>query len=166
MALNTDISQLDYNQAVKRCVEASNDALRVNLESSTGMAIELSAADGDNVATLQSSSAPSIALTNGNTGAATQVIAPVDVQGYSKVNLYVQSTTAIAVPPTLTVQFSPADSGTIWVDSAVTRVLSASNGVVVMATPATNMVARRARVLISAALGAAETATAYLVLAT
>lgn len=163
---NPNLTQLDYEQALNRCVDAVEDALRVTMADSNGMAIELSAADGDNIATLQSQTAPTASLDSTNTGTNTEIIAPINVSQYSKVNLYGYSITNISSPPTIKVQWSPATGGNIWVDSGVSVALSASSGTTVIATASDKMLAVRARVLISAVLGASETANAYLIVGT
>jgi hypothetical protein len=159
---NPNISDLDLDQAMKRCIDADSDALRVEIGESD-FAVALSADEGDSVAAYSPVDATSTALTSANTGSATPITATeMDVSLYTKVNVYVQSTTAISSPPTFTLQFSPAASGNVWVSSSLTVVPSASIGVVVMGTPNVAMLAKRVRLLSSAALGGGETATAYI----
>lgn len=165
MAKNPTTSLLDPGQVILRCYDEANDAVRVEIPA-VSMAIALDAATGDNVATVQSNSTQVVHLTQGSTGTATIVLAPISLTMFSKANIFLQSTTAIAAPPNVKLQISPDDSANAWVDSGLTVTASASNGITVMGTPSTNLVARRGRLVISAAIGAAETLDAYLILGT
>ncbi len=164
MAQNPNLSNLDFQQAVVRCVDADNDALRIQMSDAVGMEIELSAADGDSINSYSASFTLNGPLNGSNTGTAQEVLGPTSAEGFSRVNLYVQSISDIASPPTLTVQVSPAASGNLWVSTSCTAAMSASSGTLVMASAPLNILAVRTRILISAALGASETGEAYILL--
>lgn len=183
MALNTNISDLDYNVALKRCVDASEDSLRVNLSTSAGMAIEISAADGDNVMALGSTdgttggtlkvlkvdsdgtavqragaTSAKASITNASTGV---IIAAFSCVGMKSFNLVTKTTTNITGSQALTIEISPHDSDDVWVATSITATPGATAGDIVSGTAA-SLVARRARVSIAAAI-TTGTADVYLV---
>lgn len=164
MAQNPNITDLDFPQAVSRCIDPDNDVLRTTLHA-TGLEIALSAQDGDSVQTFNGNSIASVDLTSGNTGTNTQVLGPLSSTGYSKITAYVQSTNTITSgSPTITVQYSPATGGNVWVNSSVTATLSGTSGTTVMSIVDDKLLATRTRLLISAGLTGAETATAYILM--
>lgn len=164
MAVNPSIAIIDYQQALIRSYDKDNDALRVNIQEATSLAITLDAAE-DSVAAGQLSSSNVVNLTSINTGVDTVVLAPVDIQNYSKAQIYLQSTTAIVTAAVaVKLQVSPADTGNVWIDSTLTATPDGSSGVVVMGTALSGLVARRGRLVINKALALGETADAYLVL--
>lgn len=164
MTSNPNITNLDWNQAVSRCVDADNDALRVEIGGDSEFAVALSSDEGDSVMADSNTASSSANLTSTNTGIGTEVLAPQAATKFSRANIYVQATSITAGSVTLKLQLSPAASGNIWIDSGVSVVVPTTSGAVAMGTATANMVAMRARLVSSAALGALETCTAYLVM--
>lgn len=162
MALNPNLTNLDISQALIRCIDADNDAMRVEL-GAADFAIALDSSE-DSVKADKRTDSSSADLTSANTGVSTQVVAPLDASNFSRANLYVQATAANAGTMSLKLQLSPAESGNIWIDSGVSVTIPAASAAVAMGTASSNIVAKRVRVVSSAALTGAETATVYLVL--
>lgn len=149
MALNSNITQLDSGQIIKRLFDVSNDAIRMVLAEATGIAIELSRADGDSVAIAGDGSSTKASLTNANTGV---VLAAQDCSGMKSFNVYTKTTSTITGPQLCTVEISPSDSEDVWIATTLTITPSTTLDVVVMGTALSNIVAKRVRVSIASAI--------------
>jgi len=149
MGLNTNISLLDTGQLVKRVFDSDNDSVRITLAEATGIAIELSAADGDNIDVKGLSTSTKASLTSASTGT---IVAATDCNGIKSFQLYTNTTSTIVGAQVCTVQISPSDTDDVWIDTALTVTPSDTLSVVVMGTALTNIVARRVRVKIAAAI--------------
>ncbi len=147
MAKNTDISQLDHFVALKRAVEASDDALRVKLIEGLEMSMELDADDGDSVKAVADTVTHSVSLDNSSTG---DVLAPQDASKAREVQLYVHSTSAVSGVQNYEIMVSPVASGDVW-RQAASIVASGTNGAVVV-SPITNIVAQRIKVQCSGSM--------------
>lgn len=149
MSLNSNINtNADLNQMLRRIIDSLNDAVRIQLADSTGIAIELDSADGDNVEIVARSTSQVASLTNASTGV---VLPAFSCAGLKSMALYTKTTATLTGPQVCTLEVSPADSGTVWVATTATITPSGTNGVVVLTAPI-NIAARRARVSIAAAI--------------
>lgn len=149
MGLNSNISLLDVAQLSKRVVDSTNDAIRTIPAETTSFAIELDAADGDNVATKGLSSSSKTSLTNVSTGV---VVAAFDCSGYKSFNLFTNTTATIVGAQALTFEISPSATDDVWKATTLTITPSTTSGTVIMGTAVSNIVAQRARVSIAAAI--------------
>lgn len=149
MPLNTPISDLDANQIVKRVFNVADDAIRVSLGDTLGMAMNISSAAGDSITSVGNSITQKASITSANTGT---IINAFSVVGMSSFNLYTNSTSAVVGPQAVTLQVSPSDTDNVWIAVSLTATPSTSSGTVVMGTALTNVVARRARVVVAGAL--------------
>jgi len=158
MAQNSSISRLDSNQMIKRVFDEANDAVRIVLGESTGIAIELSADDGDSIITRPEGISTKASLTSASSGV---IIAAASCVGMKTFNLHSKTTSATVGPQVLTVEFSPHDSDDVWIASSITVTPSAVNGTLVSGTAA-SLIARRVRVSTAAAI-TSGTIDAYLI---
>lgn len=142
-------TKLDANQVLKNSYDEATASLKTIPSSATSFSVELSAADGDSVITQPLNTSASAALTNASTG---QVIAAFDCKDMNRFNLYTKTTSTIVGAQVCTLEVSPADSGDIWVATSLTISPSLINGTVVAGTVLPNVLARRARVSIAAAI--------------
>lgn len=141
-------SKLDANQCIKTAFDDSTETLKVSIPAVT-TEIELDASDGDSVLSHTYNVSNTASLDNSSTGV---VISEFDISGLKNFNLYTKTLTAITGAQVLTFQISPADSGDVWIDTSLTITPSTTANVVVSGTVATNIVARRGRVSIAAAI--------------
>lgn len=148
MGLNPSPSQLSPSQIAKKIFDGDNDAIRISLGDTTGIAIELSASDGDSVETQARSVSQKASLTSASTGV---VIAAFDAKDLKRFNLHTKTTSTLTGPQVLTLEYSPHDSDNIWIASSITVTPSGTNGAVVSGTAA-DVLARRVRVSIAAAI--------------
>lgn len=148
MAENSNISLLDPGQVIRRVYDKNNDSIRIMLADAVGIAIELSADDGDSVTNRPEGLTGTVALTNANTGV---VVAEQACVGMKQFNLHSKTTSATVGPQALTVEWSPSDTADIWIASGITLTPSAVSGTVVSATEA-SLLARRVRVRTAAAI--------------
>lgn len=149
MAVNPSPSQLDASQITQRTFDASNDAVRTVPAEATSYVIELDGADGDNVMVNGLSVSTKASLTNASTGV---VVPAASCAGYKSFNLYVATTATLTGPQACTLEVSPHDTDNVWIATTLTVTPSGTNGVVVMGTANSAIVARRARVSIAAAI--------------
>lgn len=149
MALNSNISQLDSGQIIKRIVDVSNDAIRTVPAETTAFAIEIDATDGDTIESWNKSLSDKVSLTSASTGV---VLAARESKGISSINLHTKTTSTIVGAQVCTLQYSPHDSDDIWINTSVTVTPDLTNGVVVSGTAITNLLARRVRVSIAAGI--------------
>jgi len=149
MGLNLSTSLLDNAQIIKKVFDSSNDAVRTVPAEVTSFAIEVDAADGDNIAVKGLSGSTKASITNTNTGV---IIAAADCSGYRSFNLYTNTTTIIVGPQACTVEVSPSDTDNVWKATTLTVTPDATVGNVIMGTVNSAIVARRIRVSIAAAI--------------
>ena len=161
---NPNISLLDLNQALLRCVDALNDSLRIEVGSGTQFEVSMSASGGDSIVVDRDSLSESVNLTSANTGSGAQVISPTNASYFARANIYVQSTSNVSSSVTLKLQLSPDTSSNVWIDSGISVIIPSTASTVAMGTASSNIVAKRARLVSSAPLGVSETATAWVVL--
>jgi len=143
------MSKLDANQILKTVFDDATGSLKTIPADATSFTIELSAADGDSVITQPLNSLTTVSLTNASTGV---VLAEFDCKNMNRFNLYTKTTATIVGAQVCTLEISPADSGTVWIATALTITPSLTNAVVVAGTVLPNVLARRARVSIAAAI--------------
>lgn len=141
-------SKLDANQCIKSAFDDSSETLKVSMPAVTTQ-IELSASDGDSVISHTNNVSNTASLDNSSTGV---VLAEFDISGLKNFNLYTKTLTAITGAQVLTFEISPADSGDVWVSTSLTITPSTTANVVVAGTVSTDIVARRGRVSIAAAI--------------
>jgi len=116
MSINPNISQLDYTQAIKRTIDAVNDATRVTIAAANDFEIELDANDGDSVLSLNDQNTATTTVTS----VQTDELLSVASARYSKAQLYVRTDTTISSPQSIVIQQSPLSTGNVWVNTAVT----------------------------------------------
>lgn len=163
MAQNPSISQLDGPQIIKRVFDQTNDSVRVDFAGVHSTAINLSATDTsnpDSIINYPVSLSTKASLTSASTGT---VIGPVSCVGMKSFNIYTVTTATITGSQALTLQVSPSDSDNVWIAVSCTATPSTTNAVVVKGTTEVDIVARRAQVVIAAAI-TSGTADAYLVM--
>lgn len=165
MALNINLSDLDWNQALKRTVDSTADAIRTIPAETTSFSIELDSADGDSVTTHPASTSGTASVTNA-TLANAEIIAPIAADGMKTIDLYAKCTTAITSggTPSAKIQISPASSGDVWVDlpSGSLNLPTTLNTVSKLALPL-SLCALRMRVLFGADTITTGDATIYMV---
>lgn len=73
-----------------------------------------------------------------------------DASGISVINLHVKTLSALtATGLTVKIQYSPLTDGDLWLDTSVTVTPSPTSGVVVSGTAISNLLAKRARILVN-----------------
>jgi hypothetical protein len=117
---NPNLTELDYNQALKRCINSEEDAMRVELATPTGMSIELSAADGDSVQALKKVEVTSVAVNNASSGQ----IAVEDMSDSSQAQI--MAVVVSAITGTCTVEMDISPDGVNWIPSGVTLAITGS----------------------------------------
>jgi hypothetical protein len=120
---NPNQSELDYNQAMKRCIDSGEDAIRVQLATATGMAIELSAADGDNILALRKLDSDSAAIDSLSSGS----LVSLDMSNSNEAQMMVAISNAITGTCTLELDVSP--NGADWFATGVTLAVTGSGNV-------------------------------------
>jgi len=153
---NPNLSELDLNQALKRTIDADADATRVLLASGTDFAIELDAADGDNVAIRSLLLSQTILVNSSSTGT---IIAEFSVEGYKDFQLMAKNLGAITGTCTVSLQISPVASGDVWLASGVTLAIAGSAD---QLGSISNLLAKRARVVVSSNTISGGSADLYL----
>lgn len=148
MPQNSPITQLDTAQAVKRCYDETNDSMRVEFASGVSSTITLTAA-ADSISVQGVSISVKASVTSASTGV---IIPPFSIVGLKSFNLYTNTTSTLTGPQTCTLQISPSDTDNVWISTTLTVIPSVTNGTVIMGTEVTNIVARRAQVIIAAAI--------------
>ena len=157
MALNTNLTELDLQQAQKRTIDSLDDAVRIILADSTGMAIELSAADGDSVLAESSLVSASGSITVASSG---ELVAPLDVSQKKEIQVLVDVGAGITGSATISIEISPQASGSVWVPSGTTLAVTGSAN---LKSAKVSDIARRARVVLSGVNSiSAGTATLHL----
>jgi hypothetical protein len=159
MSANPNISDLDFTQALKRCVDSTDDTLRVELSSATGMDVELSAADGDTISALSLNYSGTGTVTSSNV-ATDVVVAAMDVSTTKQLQLFADVGAGVTGIATLKIQISPSASANVWIDSGVTlAVTGASN----LKSTQVSDIAMRARVVVVSNTISAGTGSLYLI---
>lgn len=116
MAKNTDLSTLDYSQAAKRCIEDSNDAMRVVVADGTEFEIALDSAQGDSVLADKSQDSDEYLLTSASSGE----LLVLDATRFEKAQIYTKTTSAITGAQAIELDVSPVASGDFWVTGGAT----------------------------------------------
>lgn len=149
MAKNPIITSLDVGQAFKRTFDEANDALRVEIGSSSGFNISLSSDSGDSIVSVPIDFDLKASVTSTSTG----VVIPASVCiGMKSFQLYANTTSTLVGPQICTLQVSPSDSDNVWYSTTLTVTPSLVSGTVVSSVDVSNIVARRCRVSIAAAI--------------
>jgi hypothetical protein len=156
MAVNPVISDLDWNQALKRTINPADDTLRVEMGASTGFAIELSEADGDSVATRSLLLESNAVVTTSATGV---IVAEMNVEGYKQLQILANITSALTGTSALVLEISPVASGDVWIATSTTMTLTGSTDLL---SAVDGNIARRARVSAGSSNISAGSATVYL----
>lgn len=153
MALNPNITQLDYNQVIPRTFDQDNDATRVVVAGGSEFEIALDQAE-DSVAvrsTLDSDHATA------NSAAAVGQLLLLDITGRKELQVLVKIISAITGTCSIQLEISPEDSGsTTWF--TVGAPVAVTGAVDLIGTIA-NTLARRARLRIvsnNITIGSAE----------
>lgn len=147
MAQNTNVTELDTAQALKRSFDSTNDALRVDIISSLASSIEIDSVT-DSITNVPKSSVQKASLTSASTGT---VIAAFSVVGVKTIQLYTNTTATLTGPQACTVEVSPSDTDDVWIATSITVTESGTNATVIAGTSG-SICARRARVKIAAAI--------------
>jgi hypothetical protein len=145
MALNPNLTSLDLQQAQKRTIDANDDAVRIILADTSGIAIELSAADGDSVAAEKSLVSEEGSIDSASTGT---LVAALDVSGRQEMQLLVDVGAGITGSATVSIEISPEDSGNVWIPSGTTLAIT---GTANLKSAKVTDLARRVRVVLSGA---------------
>ena len=153
---NPNQSDLDFTQALKRCVNAAEDTLLVEMGASTGFAIELDAADGDSVAQRSLLLESNAVVSTSATGV---IIAEMNVEGYKQLQILANITSGLTGTASLVLEISPVASGDIWIATGTTLSLTGSTDLL---SSVDGNIARRARVSATASNISAGSATVYL----
>lgn len=148
MAVNPSPSKLDQLNMAQRSYDEANDSIRVELGANSGVSLQLDAAT-DSISVQGVSSSTKVSLTNASTGV---VIPAASCVGTQKFQLYSHTNTTITDSQVCTVEVSPSDTDNVWVATSLTNTPDTTAGNSVMGTAVTNIVARRARVSIAAAI--------------
>lgn len=149
MAKNTAVTQLDTGQLIKKVYDEANDAIRVEVGQGTSFGLSITADSGDSVITVPNITEQKASITSANTGT---IIAAFPCIGMKSFNLYTNTTSTIVGAQVCTLEISPSDSDDVWISSSLTVTPSLVSGTVVMGTVNSAIVARRARVKITAAV--------------
>jgi hypothetical protein len=149
MAQNPTISQLDSGQIVKRVYDEANDAIRVEMGAVNGIAISLSADDGDSVLTVPDSISTSATITNANTGT---IIAATACVGIKSFILYTNTVSTLVGPQLCSLELSPSDTDNVWIPAMLSITPDTTQDVMVMSPVNPSIVARRCRVTIASAI--------------
>jgi hypothetical protein len=157
MALNPNVSNLDLNQIQKRTIDALNDAVRIVLAETTGISIELSAADGDSILTEASILSNSETITTGSSGI---IVHHVDMLLKREAQILVDVGAGITGSATVSLEISPDNSGNVWIPSGVTLAITGTTN---LKSAKVSDIARRVRVVLSGVNSiSAGTATIHL----
>lgn len=149
MPCNSNISQQDSGQIVRKIFDCDHDSIRVVFGNTTEMAMDISAADGDSVTSYNRSLAKKASLSPGSSGV---VIAEFDMSGMKEFAMHCKTTSALTGPQSLTLEVSPHDSDDIWLPTSLTLSPSDASGAVVSGPSLRDVIGRRARVSLAAPL--------------
>lgn len=149
MSKNLTVTQLDAGQVFKRVYDEANDCVRVEVGGGTSFELNLDATAGDTVGVQGNGTQQKSSLTNASTGV---VIAPFSCVGMKSFNLYTNTTATLTGAQVCTLQVSPSDTDNVWISTSLTITPSGTNGTVIMGTANSAIVARRAQVIIAAAI--------------
>lgn len=157
MAQNPNRSLQDWQQALGQSIDALNDALRVQIADTSGMAVELSSADGDSVSSMAGETSQTGTVTVATAGT---LVAALDISMYREFQLLVDVGAGITGTCTVSIEFSPQASGTVWIPSGTTLAITGSTNLLSAKNTSIGM---RARVVVSGSNTiSAGTATIYM----
>lgn len=147
---NLNKTQLDASQCVVGAYDGVEEASRVIIASATEFAIELNATDGDSVLTYPavSNSSLSPAQTPATANGTVLLTIP-GTDKYSKFQVYTEALTGVSAVGKCYIQGSPDTTGSVWANLGSEISSSASVGVV--ASAVTEFIAKRLRIVSSAA---------------
>jgi hypothetical protein len=149
LSKNLSPSLLDAPQIVKRAFDEANDAIRVEVGIGTSFGLNLSADSGDSITSIPQVLENKVSVTSANTGT---IVPAATAIGLKSFNLFTKTTSPLVGAQVCTLQVSPSDSDDVWIDTTLTITPSGTNNTVVMGTVASNIIARRIRVNIAAAI--------------
>lgn len=155
MAQNLNLTELDLNQALRRCIDADDDTLRVEVGGGTSFEISTSAAE-DSMSVKSLLEEDNAAVQSGSSGV---LVGPLDVEGYKDLQIMVKNLSAITGSATLTLEVSPVASGDVWIATSVTANATGSADVL---SSLSNAIARRARLSVTANTISIGSAQVYL----
>jgi len=145
---NLNKTKLDANQCIVGAYDGVEEANRVVIAAATEFAIELSAADGDSVASYSAKSDPAVSVNQTPATAPSTVLLTItDISAYSKLAVYSESLAGVSVAGQVQVQVSP--DGTLWANLGSPISSPAAPGAAVSAV--SEFVAKRLRLVSSVA---------------
>ena len=156
---NPNQTDLDFTQALKRCVNSQDDSLRVELGSATGFNVALSAAEGDSVLSVAQQNNGTGSVTSSN-GATDVVVAAMDVSQSRELQLFCDVGAGLTGSATAIIEISPSDSANVWISSGISLALSGSAN---LKSTKVSDIAKRARIKLSANSITVGTASLYLI---
>jgi hypothetical protein len=147
---NLNKTQLDASQCIVGAYDGVEEASRVIIASATEFAIELNATDGDSVLTYPavSNSSLSPAQTPATANGTVLLTIP-GTDKYSKFQVYIEALAGVSAVGKCYIQGSPDTTGSVWANLGSEISSSASVGVV--ASAVTEFIAKRLRIVSSAA---------------
>lgn len=153
MAQNPSISLLDPKQAMLRVYDASNDAVRTVPAETTVFEIELDKADGDSVLAYKGAFLQDVNYTS----ASVSPLDEQDVKGVSRLNLHLKVITQVNTDVTFIVQYSPTDSGDMWINSGLSLTAAAADAAdTIKSDTLEEVLARRVRITASNAIASGD----------
>jgi hypothetical protein len=141
-------NSLSQQQILNQVFDSVTDCLQVELGANTGVDLALSSAT-DSITTVPTNTAQKASLTPDNTGV---VMGPFSIVGMSSLQLYTNTTSALTGAQTCTLQISPSDTDNVWLSTSLTATPSDTASAVESGGALTGVVARRAQVVIAAAI--------------
>lgn len=147
---NLNKTQLDVNQCIVQAYDGVEEASRVVIAAAPEMSIELSAADGDNIAIYTSvSDSQASASHTPSTPSQTVLVAAFDSSKYSKAQVYCEALTGVTLAGSVVIEGSPDASGTLWapLGSAISSPAAPGTN----ASSVVDFIAKRIRLVSSAA---------------
>ena len=126
MALNPNLTELDLQQAQKRTIDSLDDAVRIILADTTGIAIELSAADGDSVQSLPLVSHHNEAVSSTTPTGELIVRSMTEAR---QAQLMATITSAITGTCTIELDINPHPSQNNWVPTGITLAVTGSTNI-------------------------------------
>jgi hypothetical protein len=142
------MNNLNQQQILNQAFDANTGCLQVELGVNTGVDLALSSGT-DSITTVPTNTAQKASITPDNTGV---VLGPLSVVGMSSFQLFTNTTSALTGAQECTLQISPSDTDDVWLTTSATATPSDTQSTVASAGALSGVVARRARVVIAAAI--------------
>lgn len=141
-------SDLNQQQILQDCHDITTHSLKVEIGSNTGIDIQLDSSV-DSITSVPTNTAQKASITSANSAI---ILGPFPVIGMTTLNIYSNTTSTLTGAQVCTLQLSPSDSDNVWLSTSCTLTESTTSGTVVAGTAITGQAARRARVVIAAAI--------------